>query len=182
MASGTHQEEPRVLSLDPEALRSWRAYQQALESRMAEDGDLASIIDWAAKLSGAVLRLAALAHVVEHGSENRTISKETLERTLDLADLLIQHALCAFGAMGSDERIKDAQYVAGWIKRHGQTPVKQNDIHRGCDHKIPDANRLVKALGILVERHIISDAIVLQTGGRPSIVFHVNPEFLGGRS
>jgi Protein of unknown function (DUF3987) len=173
-------ERPRVLYLEVEALRSWTAFQQALESRMSETGDLVTISDWAAKLPGAVLRLAALSHIVEHGIENPTISRRTIEQTLDLADLLIQHALCAFSLMGADQATTDAKYVTRWLKKNGARSVRQNEIYRGCHGTIARIDRLQKALAILIERHIISDAIVEKTGGRPSIHFYVNPEILGG--
>jgi Protein of unknown function (DUF3987) len=106
-------ERPIVLRLAVEALHSWTAFQQALEARMSETGDLAPISDWT------VLRLSALNHIVEHGLSDTTISQETIERTLDLADLLIQHALCAFSLMGADQATNDAKYVARWITRNG---------------------------------------------------------------
>src|SRR5439155_17232367 len=70
-------EQPRILRLDPEALLSWTAYQQALEPRQAEGGDLHAIADWTAKLPGAALRLAGLSHVIEHGPEHLVISRAT---------------------------------------------------------------------------------------------------------
>jgi putative DNA primase/helicase len=172
-------ERSRVLRLDHEGRRSWIAFQQALESRLAL-GDLSAIPDWAAKLSGAVLRLAGLSHIAEHGTEDTTISRLTVERTLDLADLLIKHALCAFSLMGADQATSDAKYVMEWLRKNRKLTVRQNEIYRGCHGKIARIDRLQKALTVLIERHIISDAIVEKTGGRPSIQFCVNPELLGG--
>jgi hypothetical protein len=173
-------EEARTLQLDREALVSWAAYSQALEQRQGEAGDLVMIADWSAKLPGAALRLAALAHVAEFGSENLVISRATLERALDLADLLISHTLTAFSLMGADQATADTKYVARWLKARGARCIKQNDIYRACDGRIPKMDRLQKALTILIERQMISEPIQEPTRGRPSNHFFVNPAFLGG--
>ena len=172
-------ERPRNLRIDPEALISWTAYQQALEKRQGETGDLSAISDWTAKLPGAVLRLAALSHLIENGLENPVMSRETIERTLDLADLLIQHALCAFSMIGGDPAAADAKHVARWIKAKRASHLKQNDIYRGCHGRIPKMDRLQKALSILIDQNILSEPTIEATGGRPSTWFFINPEFLG---
>jgi len=169
-------EQPRILRLDPEALLSWTAYQQALEPRQAEGGDLHAIADWTAKLPGAALRLAGLSHVIEHGPEHLVISRATMERSLDLADLLIQHALAAFSVMGADQTISDAQYVLRWIKAQGKERLTQNQILKGCDGRIKKIDRLQKALAVLIDRNMISDPITVQPPiGRSSLQFLINP-------
>jgi hypothetical protein len=172
-------ERPRIWRFDPEGLLSWTAYLQALEKRQSETGDLSAISDWTAKLPGAVLRLAGLSHVSENGLENPTIPRDTIERTLDLADLLIQHALCAFSLMGGDQAVADAKHVARWIKSNRASHVKQHDIYRACHGRIAKMDRLQKALAILIDQNILSDANIEATGGRPSTWFFINPEFLG---
>jgi putative DNA primase/helicase len=171
-------EQPRTLRLEREALASWRAFGQALEKHQGETGDLGSIADWTAKLPGAVLRLAGIAHVVEHGLDSDLILQETLERTLDLANLLIQHALVAFSMMGADQAVTDAKYVAKRLKAKGKRYVKENDIYRGCHGRIPKMDRLQKALSVLIDHNILSEPIIEATGGRPTKYFYVNPEFL----
>jgi putative DNA primase/helicase len=170
-------EKPRILKVHPEALVSWIAFQQTLEQRQGESGDLNGISDWTAKLPGAVLRLAALSHVTENGVEHSEISRATVERMLDLGDLLIQHALAAFSLMGADQAVSDAKYVAARIKASGTSVVRQNEIYRLCHGRIPKMDRLHKALAILIDRNIVSEPQLEPTGGRPSTWFYVNPEF-----
>jgi putative DNA primase/helicase len=174
-------EQPRTLRLDSEALKSFTAFQQAIERRQGDDGDLGVISDWTGKLPGAALRLAGIAHVVEHGSEEMVISRATMERALYLVDLLIPHALWAFSLMGSDQATADAKYIAGRLKEKGVFQIKVNDIYRLCHGRIPRMDRLRKALDVLIERHIISDLEVQPTGRRPSQYLFVNPELLGER-
>src|SRR5579884_2809324 len=54
---------PRLLELSYAAAARFVAFEEALEPRLGENGDLAAIADWAAKLPGAVARLAGLLHV-----------------------------------------------------------------------------------------------------------------------
>lgn len=169
---------PRVWRLDDEAVLSWIAFQQGLEKRQGEAGDLSAISDWTGKLPGAVLRLAALCHAVEQGVDNPTIPRSTLERILDLADLLVQHAVCAFSIMGTDQALSDARYVVRRIRAQGMKRLKQNDIYRACHGRIDKMERLNKALSLLIDRHILSDPIAQPTGGRPSPWFLVNPAIL----
>jgi putative DNA primase/helicase len=172
-------EQPRTLRLDLGARQSFIAYQQALEKRQGETGDLGAIADWSGKLPGEALRLAGNAHVAEFGPDALVMSRATMERALDLADLLIPHALTAFSIMGADPATVDAKYVAKWLLKNSKACVKQNDIYRGCHGRIPRVERLSKALEVLIERHVLSDPIAQPTGGRPSIRYLVNPEFLG---
>jgi putative DNA primase/helicase len=173
-------EQPRVLRLDREALRYFIGYQQAIEPKQAEGGDLHVIADWTAKLPGAALRLAGLSHIIEYGPDEPVISRATMERSLDLADLLIRHALAAFSLMGVDQTVADAQSVTRFIKAKGEPSLKQNDIYRACHGRIPKVDRLNKALAVLIDRNMISDPITESTGGRPSIRFLVNPKLLTG--
>jgi hypothetical protein len=117
---------------------------------------------------------------VEYGPDVEVISSGTIERALDLADLLIPHAQAAFSLMGADEATVDAKYVAQRVKSKGPVHrLKQSEIYRDCDGRIPRVDRLQKALTVLIERNIISEPYTEQTGGRPSIYFYVNPEFWG---
>lgn len=173
------QRQPFVLRLDDQARRSFLAYQQALEPRQGEAGDLASIADWTAKLPGQLLRLAALNHVAICGTRNLVISGRELEAYLDLGDILIQHSSCAFSMMGSDEVTTDARHVARWIYKNRTLKLSQHDIYRGCQGRIKKMDRLIKALEILIDRNIVSEPVPLKTGGRPTTLLHVNPQFFG---
>jgi putative DNA primase/helicase len=173
-------EQPRMLTLAPDALGAWLAFSQYIESNQGQYGDFHSIQDWTGKLPGAALRIAGLCHVVEHGEVIAVISKATIERTLDLVELLIVHAKAAFALMGTDPAIPDAKYILRWIVSNGTDSFRRGDLHKATHGRFQRVDRLISALKVLTERHIISDPQERPTGRRPEIVYIVNPSILKG--
>jgi hypothetical protein len=112
-------EQPRMLRLAPDALDAWLQFSEYIENKQGENGELHSIQDWSAKLPGAALRIAGLLHVAEHMERTLVISIATMERSLDLCNLLIPHAKAAFDLMGTIQEINDAKIVFKWL--HGIT-------------------------------------------------------------
>lgn len=169
-------ERARILTLTQDALQSWLRFSQAIENRQGPDGDLYSIQDWTSKLPGAALRIAGLFHVVEHGEHVQAISENTITRSLKLCELLIPHAEAAFGLMGADEATSDAKAILRWIVSGQRDSFTQRECLKRHEGRLKKVDRLKKALGIMIERHIISEARNIGTGHRPSTVYQVNPE------
>lgn len=165
----------RVLTLSPDALKAWEQFAQYIESMQGPNSELESIQDWSGKLPGAALRIAGLFHVIEHGVTVLTINRQTIERSLDLCDSLIPHAKAAFELMGDDLAYHDAKYVYQWVLVKGESSFRQNEAFKEL-RRFRQVDRLEKALKILTDRHIISEPLKLGTGGRPSIMYTVNPE------
>lgn len=173
-------ERPRILTLAPDALQSWLVFSQYVESRQGQYGEFHSIQDWTGKLPGAALRIAGLCHVVEHAETATVISNTTIERALDLAQLLIVHAKATFDLMGSDPAIPDAKFVLQWIVRKGADSFRRGDLHKDTHGRFQRVDRLITALKVLTERNIISEPQERHTGRRPEIVYTVNPVISGG--
>jgi putative DNA primase/helicase len=169
-----------MLTLAPDALQSWLAFAQYIESNQGQYGEFNNIQDWTGKLPGAALRIAGLCHVVEYGEQTGVMSKATIERALDLAELLVTHAKAAFELMGTDAAIPDAKFVLQWIVKNNMESFRRGDIHKALHNKFPRVDRLVTALKVLSERHIISDPEERPTGRRPEIIYTVNPAILKG--
>lgn len=180
LADESGRERPRLLTLAPEALKAWLTFSQYIESNQGQYGDFHSIQDWTGKLPGAALRIAGLCHVVENGDKTTAISRETIEKVLDLAELLIVHAKAAFAMMGSDPAIPDAKFILQWIIRNGADSFRRGDLHKALHGKFQRVDRLIKALQVLSERHIISEPQDRPTGRRPEIIYTVNPAILKG--
>lgn len=173
-------ERPRLLTLAPDALKAWLTFSQYIESKQGQYGEFNSIQDWTGKLPGAALRIAGLCHVVEHGEQSTVISKATMEKALDLSELLITHAKAAFALMGSDQAIPDAKYLLQWITKKDADSFRRGDLHKELHGKFPRVDRLISALKVLTERNIISEPQERPTGRRPGIIYQVNPSILGG--
>jgi putative DNA primase/helicase len=168
-------ERPRMLTLSPDALDAWLQFSAYVESEQGDNGEFHSIQDWTSKLPGAALRIAGIFHVCEHLETIAVITLETMERALDLCELLIPHAKAAFDLMGSIQEVDDAKLVYRWLKTLPGDRFKQREAFVVHDARFKKMERLKKALDVLIERHIISKPITLQTGGRPSIVHMINP-------
>jgi putative DNA primase/helicase len=176
----TGRDRPRLLTLAPDALTSWLSFSQYIESKQGQYGEFHNIQDWTGKLPGAALRVAGLCHVVEHGEQTAIISKATIEKALDLAQLLIVHAKAAFDLMGSDPAIPDAKFVLQWIIRNGADSFRRGDLHKATHGKFQRVDRLIAALRVLTERNIISEPQERPTGRRPEIIYTANPSILKG--
>ncbi len=173
---------PHVLRLSPETEALSDEFAAWLEPQMAPHGSLDFIADWAAKLHGAVARVAGLLHVAENYSNpsvwNIPISTETFKAAIRFGKYLIPHAKAAFGEMGSDGRINDAKYVLRWIEKNDKKPFTKRDAHNAMQGRFKRVEDLEPALKILHECGYIRE---LQAddrkgpGRKPSPVFEVNP-------
>lgn len=170
-------ERPRLLTLSPDALRAWQQFSQFIEDRQGQDGEFYSIQDWTSKLPGAALRIAGLFHVVEYGADVSEINFSTIERSLDLCELLIAHAQAAFDMMGAEPANNDARIVCRWIVATGKKAFRQHEAIRAM-RQFRTVARLEAALEVLTSRNIISEPRKRRSGGRPSIVYAVNPAVL----
>ena len=170
-------ERARILMLSPDALQQWETFSQWIESNLGENGEFYNFQDWASKLAGAALRIAGLFHVIEYGVSTPMISLQTMERSLDLCELLTGHARAAFDLMGEDFANIDAKHVYEWIVNRNLPAFRQNEAYRE-NRRFRSIERLQKALKVLASRHIISEATKKETGGRPSIWHDVNPDVL----
>lgn len=171
---------PRLFTLTPEALDSWQAFAAMIETRQGKDGDLETIQDWSGKLPGAALRIAGNFHLVEHGSNPPAqIEADTIEKALDLCDLLIDHAKAAFAMMEADPATADAKAVFNWIADGRLPRFTKTEAYRKFKGRFTcKPERMDKALRELQTRHIVREATE-STAGRPLTVFIVNPLIWG---
>ena len=178
----SEQGKPNVLVLDHEARDSWKRFAQYIETNQGEGKEFESIQDWTGKLPGASLRIAGLCHVVEHGEGNLIINRQTMERSLDLCEMLIKNAQATFELMGGDQICSDAQYVLKWVIEQHEAFFKRSDCQQSLRSRFRRVGRLIKALEVLTERHYISPPEKLTTK-KPTVIHHINPRiFEGGQN
>jgi replicative DNA helicase len=154
-----------------------------LEPRLAAGtGDLAHLAGWAAKLTGATCRIAALLHLAAHLRDGwaRSVDAETLTGAIRLAGYLVDHALAVFDLMGADPRIHDARWLLDWINRTSHQQFTRRDAHHAAPRgRFRKATDLDPPLTLLEEHGYLHRADTDQTspkGGRPaSPRFLVNP-------
>jgi hypothetical protein len=171
---------PRILGLSEQALSSWQHFSQCIESRQGEGREYRDIQDWTGKLPGAALRIAGLLHVISNEDKELEIDLDTLERAIQLCQLLIPHAQHAFGKIGADQSVEDAKTVIGWIKEQGVLTFKRSDCHRALHGRFQKVDRLVKAMETLNGWNAIGnpESIRGESSNRVTIIYRVNPALI----
>jgi hypothetical protein len=177
-------DEPTLLTLDTPAGELLLEFESDLEPRLAAGaGDLAHLAGWAAKLTGATCRIAALLHLASHLRDGwaRPINTDTLTRAIRLAGYLIEHALAVFDLMGADPRVDDARWLLDWVARTDRRQFTRRDAHQAARGRFRKAADLDPPLTLLEEHGYLRRADTQPSRdphgrGRPaSPRFLVNP-------
>ena len=173
----TGEEMPRMLELDMEALGTWEDFDRRVEVMLGPKGELSSMGDWGGKLPGTALRIAGLLHLVEYGPNHYIIGKDTLDRSIELCNLLMSHTKAAFGLIGVNEPVSDAKKIFQWMQNGGFKVFTKSD----CYDKFKSWNKeqLEKALNDLEERNILKEVLV-PTTGKAATNFISNPCLIVG--
>lgn len=175
----------KELGLSPEAGAALRAFEERLEPRLGEHGDLGHVADWAGKLAGAICRVAGLLHLSEHAKGkapwDTTVAGETMAAAIRMSeDFFIPHALTAFAAMGADPALEAARKLLGWVERNTKTSFSLRDAHQDLRKHHLTPPQLEKAALLLVEHGYLRPAPPEPkpgTGRPPAARFLVNPRW-----
>ena len=167
-------EKQEIMIMSPGADAARAKFMRDLEPRLGPDGDLNVITDWAAKLPGAVCRIAAVLQVAE-GHDDAEIEEETFAKALAIGTYFLAHAQAAFQAMATDEATELAKRVWAWAKRKGKSEFSESEAKRAVHTK--PGETIGPALAVLSGRCLIRQRPGAHpTGGRPaSPTFDVNP-------
>lgn len=132
IAGGAHgQDAVHRVFLTDEAEVMFTDYQEEIEDRLGEEGDLDPIIDWASKLAGAILRIGTLiATAREHGMP-ADVQADDMAAAIGFSDYLIAHANRAFGLMGILPSTPEKAKLIEAIRAHGWTSFNLRDLARG---------------------------------------------------
>lgn len=176
------QEQSHLLTLSPEAKAAWQAFQARIEVQLRPEGKLVLCQGWGAKICGFALRLAGLLHVAEYSWHRLVIQEDTMVNALEIARLLTEHAIVAYGLMGADQALQDAKEIFQWLVARNQPSFTKTELTFALRHKKwGKAERSNKALAILAERNLISAPLKYMTR-KPTITYFVHPAILSGLS
>ncbi|WP_170989982.1 YfjI family protein, partial [Kribbella jiaozuonensis] len=126
-------DEPYRLDLDPDAYAILLDFMRWLEPRLHPvTGQLAAITDWASKLAGAIVRVAALLHVAgtyETGY-GQPISADTMAAAEQVGRYYLDHALAVYDLMGGSNHTErdNARAVLAWITTNSGDTVTRRDL------------------------------------------------------
>jgi len=168
---------PYVLKLNQEAYQEWMEFSKVVEIGLQEGGRFEFMTDWAGKLPGFAIRLAGLLHCVEDQSQPwvHQISLDTMKNALELASIFSSHAKAVFNLMGADKDLEGAKKVWRWVEQGRFSQFSKRDCYNSLKGTFPRVRDMEPGLDVLEERHYIS-AAKQQTGGRPSVLYNVNPK------
>jgi len=149
-----------AVTFSPAAVDALVRFYAATEPRLAGDGDLAVVTEWAAKLHGQVARLAALLHLADTGTSglDTPVGCEQVERAVAIGEYLIPHALAAHDLMGADEEMTKARDALRLISRKGWTNLKPRDLQHAQKSRFPKADDARSALAVLSEYEWVRQA------------------------
>lgn len=165
-----------IIKLSPEANNARIEYAQHIEQRLGEE--LEHMRDWAGKLVGAMLRIAALIHAAEcqYKPSETPVSEETVIAAMKIAECLCSHAMAAYQIMGADDTYTDEKYLLKRIESAGRDEISKRDLFDMCKGKFKNVESMEPALQTLIDMGYVRE-IEISTGerGRPSKKIILNP-------
>ena len=174
----------RTIHLSEEADLQSEIYNQQIERRLTDD--LEQIEEWAGKLHGNTMRIAAIFHIVKYGWDavNVPLEAETLAGAIKVGQYYLEHSKAAFDMMGlSDPQdVKDAKYIISRIETRDKCDkrdktITKRDLLRLC-RQFSTVEEMEPGLQVLVEHGYI--AIKKEKparGGRVSEQIYINPAY-----
>ena len=170
-----------IIRLSPEADEIRKEYQGYIEKKLGDEWEC--MRDWGGKITGAMVRIAALMHAAEaQGNPTETpISPEVMAGATSIAEFLSAHAVAAYQIMGADETTESAKYLWRKIERIGQPEISKRDLFRCVRGKFKKAEYMEDPLRVLVEYGYIRVENVERDGAgrKASPRIKVNPLALG---
>lgn len=125
---------PHDLSFHPETIDAYKALASRIERQLRPDGSLRDLTGWGNKLTGKIVRLAALFHLMSQPDDREPwrvpVSVAAFERAARLADYLTAHALRAFGLMHESRDLRAARKLMAQLANERRAEFSTREAHR----------------------------------------------------
>jgi replicative DNA helicase len=169
------QGDPAILMLHRQAETEVRRIEKAVEATLAGEGELASpstLTEWGSKYVGAVVRIAGLLHLAEHGQKGYRypVQPETIRAAERIGDYFKAAAINVFSQMGSTPDTADAMYLLTVVERIKGDAVSEREMFTASSRpRFPTKADMMPALRRLIEHgYLIPQETPKPTGGRPA--------------
>ena len=169
---------PKHITLCAEAKHFFDEYRETIETRMQPFGSLSSIQDWAGKLAGAVLRVAAnfqLVKNVNRNAGNILISRQTMLEAISIGNYFTAQALGVFDLMGADPVLEDAKILLSCIERRQVRSFTKREIHQA----VRGQKRFDKATAVDAPLNLLAERGYIRRDSSSPNSYEVNPLILG---
>lgn len=171
-------DEPTEIALNTAALQTLNNFRDELEPRLhPERGDLAHIADWASKLPGQLVRIAALFTLFSN-PDITEITENDIRHAVSLAPYFIGHALDAFElTSGQRSPWEPARAVLHWIQRKKLETFTVRQAWRELSGQawVSATDDIRESVADLVDLGWVRPTPQEKRRGRPSEPYEVNP-------
>lgn len=183
-------DKPQILTMSTSAVKLVIEFQDEIEPKLrANGGELNSLRDWASKLVGAAVRIAALLHLAAHVDDGfrRPITDDTMRKAIEIGRYYTTHAAACFGVMVEDPHLELARSAVEWLKTNKKVVEEkiftQRDLFRGLQSAFVKSATAGQVLSLLDSHgyvRLLPAPPRSSRGGRtPSPKYSVNPSLFG---
>lgn len=166
-----------TIRLSPDADEIRKAYQEYIEKKLGNEWE--NMRDWGGKLTGAMVRVAALMHAaqVQGDPTEIPIPPETMIAATSIAEFLASNAEAVYQLMGADTECEDARYLWKKIEGSGRDKISKRDLFRIVQGKFKKAENIETPLKVLEEYGYIriTEAERNGAGRKASPQIKINP-------
>ncbi|MFE0460490.1 YfjI family protein [Kitasatospora sp. NPDC058965] len=176
--------EPVTVPLTPAADLEVEKLQDRLELQLRPEQPLSHIKEWAGKLVGHTVRIAALLHLADRVSTDwgQPVEADAVTRAAKIADYYTAHTLAVFDLIAADPATDDAQAILDWLRRPKQDGTHRQQIKAydavACSRRFKKVADVEPALRLLEQHGYLRNQTTTSAGrGRQaSPTFHVHPQ------
>ncbi len=171
---------PQLIQYSSGAYKIGEEFFYEIEPQLKDD--LEEISDWAGKLQGNTMRIAALLHccLYSNNAAEVPVSEETVQNAREIGRYFLAHAQAAFSIMGMSEsqEERDAKYILKRMEKIEEDYTTVRDVFRLCHKKesFKTMEEFRPKLDILVDHGYIFIEPTT-TSGRPTEKIYINPEY-----
>jgi hypothetical protein len=173
--------DPALLMLHPLAEVEVRRIEELVEPTLVGEGASSTLTEWGSKFVGAVVRIAGLLHLAEHGEAGHSVPVDaaTVRAAERIGSYFKAVAVNVFAWM-ADPDVADAVYLLERAVSLNAEEVSERDVFRAASrsrfptkpHMMPALNRLVDH-GYLIP---LPQQVAKSVGGRPaSLRYRIHP-------
>lgn len=184
-ATDANDYKPYILRLDTHAASALLDFANKIEPQLVPSGDLGDTIEWGSKLVGAVARIAGLLHLADLTNEaepwKQEVSKDVIERAIEIGEYLIPHARAAFSLMGADPVVADARYLIAWFRDKQVESMSARDLFTETKGRFKKMDIIKPALELLELYGYLRIEDTERSAGpgrNPSPTLRINPAVL----
>ncbi|QJB55930.1 DUF3987 domain-containing protein [Pseudodesulfovibrio sp. zrk46] len=171
-----------LMHLDSEAKERRDDFAIEVEKQLLPEGEFEHMTDWAGKLPGMMVRIAALLQLSQQrGGNDLVITGPVMKAAIGIAAVLVEHAKKAFSLMGTDAAHESAKTILKWFQTRRLEEFSGREALRGVRGRFSKMAEVNAGLDVLVDRCYLyrQSSEKRGRGRKPSDTYVVNPYLMG---